>query len=144
MPKSGGSLGGDGSRRAVNALRAALDAQKFTEYHRLLIGKQAEVEASGGYSTDRLLSLADEVPGLRSEAFDTAVSTMKYADFVTASLTAYRQTGDDPIGPGTPTVAVNDTVLTGALYDGLFNEKALMGVLQAVGRTPEVLRSPRT
>ncbi|MCX4781512.1 DsbA family protein [Streptomyces sp. NBC_01264] len=138
-----GSLGGDGSKRAVNALRAALDAQKFTEFHAVLMENQAEAEASGGYSTQRLLSLADKVPGLRSEAFDTAVSTMKYSDFVTASLTAYRQTGEDPIGPGTPSVTINTTMLTGELYDDLFDENALTGVLIAVERTPEVLGNRR-
>lgn len=137
------SLGGDGSKRAVNALRAALDAQKFTEYHAVLMGNQAAVEVSGGYSTQRLLSLADEVPGLRSEAFDTAVSTMQYSNFVTASLRAYRRTGEDPIGPGTPSVTINTTMLTGQLYDDLFDEDALTGVLSTVERAPEVLRSRR-
>ncbi|MER6523168.1 DsbA family protein [Streptomyces sp. NPDC060334] len=136
-------LGGDGSQRAVNALRAALDAQKFTEYHAVLMADQEEAEASDGYTTQRLLSLADEVPGLRSEAFDTAVSTMKYSDFVTASLTAYRQTGEDPIGPGTPSVAINTTMLTGELYDDLFDEEVLTGVLTAVERAPEALRNRR-
>ncbi|MFJ9078838.1 thioredoxin domain-containing protein [Streptomyces sp. NPDC102278] len=135
-------LGGDGSKRAVNALRAALDAQKFTEYHAVLMGNQEEAEAADGYTTQRLLSLADEVPGLRSEAFDAAVSTMKYSDFVTASQTAYQPTGEESI-PATPTVAINTTVLTGELYDDLFDEEDLTGVLIAVERAPEALRKHR-
>ncbi|MFD5411208.1 DsbA family protein [Streptomyces nojiriensis] len=85
-------LGVDGSKRAVNALRAAPDGQRFAEYHTVLIGNQTSVEESGGFTTERLLALAEQVPGLRGEAFDTAVSTMKYQDFVTASQAAYRRT----------------------------------------------------
>ncbi|MET9960034.1 thioredoxin domain-containing protein [Streptomyces sp. NPDC006326] len=137
-------LGGDGSKRAVNALRAALDAQKFTEYHAVLMEHQAGVEASGGYTTQRLLSLADEVPGLRSETFDAAVSTMKYGDFVTASQKAYQQTGDDPIGPGTPSVAINTTMLTGDVRGDLFDEDRLTRLLTVIDNAPEVWRNERS
>lgn len=61
-------LGGDGSKRAVNALRAALGKRKFVEYHAGLFGNQAAVESSGGCTTERLLKLAGKVPGLRDEA----------------------------------------------------------------------------
>ncbi|MEU3778525.1 thioredoxin domain-containing protein [Streptomyces sp. NPDC032472] len=133
-------LGGDGSKRAVNALRAALDVQKFTEYHAVLTAHQAEVESSGGYTTQRLLGLADQVPGLRSETFDAAVSTMKYSDFVAASQTAYQRTGNDPIGPGTPSVAINDKQVTGAAYQDLFDEDELTRLLAVIRKTPEAWR----
>ncbi|MGW7465361.1 DsbA family protein [Streptomyces xantholiticus] len=71
-------VGGDGSKRAVNALRAALDAGKFAEYHAVLFQHQPEAEVSGGYTTDYLLKLAGDVKGLRSKEFDHAVTTMKY------------------------------------------------------------------
>ncbi|MBO7937470.1 thioredoxin domain-containing protein [Streptomyces sp. S9] len=86
-------LGGDGSKRAVNALRAALEKDKFVEYHSVLFANQPAVESSGGFTTARLLKLAEEVPGLRDEAFDRAVRTMKYSSFVTASEEAYEQAG---------------------------------------------------
>ncbi|MGA5197643.1 DsbA family protein [Streptomyces exfoliatus] len=109
-------LGGDGSKRAVNALRAALEKGKFVEYHAVLFENQAAVESSGGFTTERLLKLAEKVPGLRGAAFDQAVRTMEYSSFVTASQRAYQQTGDDPIGPGTPTVVVNGHHIDGGLY----------------------------
>lgn len=122
-------VGGDGSKRAVNALRAALDAGKFTEYHAVLFDSMAENELAGGYTTASLLELAGQVEGLRSETFDSAVTTMKYRDFVTASERTYEAAGgDDPRGPGTPTVAINGTQITGDQYGWLF-EKKLFGLL---------------
>ncbi|MGM9383913.1 DsbA family protein [Streptomyces antibioticus] len=114
-------LGGDGSKRAVNALRAALEKGKFVEYHAVLFANQPAVESSGGFTTARLLKLAEEVPGLRDEAFDGAVRTMKYSSFVIASEQAYEHTGDDPSGPGTPTVVVNGYVVDGGLQGLLFD-----------------------
>lgn len=117
-------LGGDGSKRAVNALRAALEKGKFVEYHAVLFENQAVVESSGGFTTERLLKLAEQVPGLRDAAFDLAVRTMKHGSFVTASQQAYQRTGDDPIGPGTPTVVVNGHTIDGGLYGANFDAKA--------------------
>ncbi|WP_329098123.1 DsbA family protein [Streptomyces sp. NBC_01439] len=129
-------LGGDGSKRAVNALRAALDGQKFAEYHAVLIGNQTTVEESGGFTTERLLALAEQVPGLRGEAFDTAVSTMKYQDFVIASQAAYQRTGDDPMGPGTPAVAINSKLVTEDFRDSLFEVQFTEDLLNIVRRDP--------
>lgn len=134
-----GSLGGDGSKRAVNALRAALEAQKFAEYHDVLMERQGEVEASGGYTTERLLALADLVPGLRSEDFDAAVTTLRYGGFVSASQKAYEQSTDEPDGPGTPTVVINRTIIGGTYWEGLFREADASELLTAVERTPEIL-----
>ncbi|MFI8966485.1 DsbA family protein [Streptomyces sp. NPDC053493] len=116
-------LGGDGSKRAVNALRAALDRGKFVEYHAVLFENQVEVEESGGFTTQRLLELAEQVPGLRDKGFDQAVKTMKYRSFVTASEQGYEHTGDDPVGPGTPTVIVNDHTIDGGLYGANFDTR---------------------
>ncbi|MFD0353140.1 DsbA family protein [Streptomyces sp. NPDC127110] len=138
-----GALGGDGSKRAVNALRAALDVQKFSELHGILLEHQEEVEASGGYTTERLLSLAEQVPGLRSEAFDAAVSGMKYEAFVTASQQAYEVLGGESTGPGTPTVAINSTMLDGEEHEAVFDEGETHDLLTAVERAPEALRRRR-
>lgn len=114
-------LGGDGSKRAVNALRAALDKGKFVEFHAVLFEKQAAVERGDGFTTHKLLELADEVPGLRDKTFDQAVKSMKYKAFVTASEQAYEHTGADPKGPGTPTVIVNSHAIDGGLYGANFD-----------------------
>ncbi|MFE5794853.1 DsbA family protein [Streptomyces sp. NPDC056503] len=118
-------LGGDGSKRAVNALRAALDKGRFVEFHAVLFENRTAVENSGGFTTERLLKLAGKVPGLRGEDFDLAVRTMKYRPFVTASQQAYERTGDDPIGPGTPTVVVNGHPIDGGLYGVNFDAELL-------------------
>jgi protein-disulfide isomerase len=129
-------LGGDGSKRAVNALRAALEKGKFVEYHAVLFENQAAVESSGGFTTERLLRLAEEVPGLRDEAFDSAVRAMKYRSFVTASQQAYQQTGDDPIGPGTPTIVVNGHNIDGGLYFANFDAKLFRLLVSDLHRNP--------
>ncbi|MFH8989288.1 thioredoxin domain-containing protein [Streptomyces sp. NPDC017940] len=118
-------VGGDGSKQAVNALRAALEKKKFVEYHAVLFKNQTVVESSGGFTTERLLALAEKVPGLRDEAFDRAVRRMTYRSFVTASQRAYQQTGDDPIGPGTPTVVVNGHTIDDGLQHVKFDESLL-------------------
>ncbi|MEU3283199.1 DsbA family protein [Streptomyces antibioticus] len=135
-------LGGDGSKRAVNALRAALEKDKFVEYHAVLFANQPAVEGSGGFSTARLLKLAEEVPGLRDEAFDQAVRTMKYSSFVAASEQAYEQAGADPTGPGTPTVVVNYYhTIEGGLYGFLFDASAFHGILTDLHEHPETWES---
>lgn len=102
-------VGGMGSKKAVNALRAALEAGKFVEYHEVLWANQPE-ESVDGYTDAYLLQLAGEVKGLRSPEFDAAVKSMKYRAFVTASERAYEKAGGakEPEGPGTPTAEIND------------------------------------
>ncbi|MFJ7339667.1 thioredoxin domain-containing protein [Streptomyces sp. NPDC101110] len=121
-------VGGSGSKKAVNALRAALEQGKFVEYHEVLYYNQPE-ESVDGYTDARLLELAGQVEGLRSTVFDNAVKTMKYRDFVAASQKAYERAGDtsEPEGPGTPTAVINDKRITaetaGVLYDStMFTE----------------------
>ncbi|MFJ8228895.1 DsbA family protein [Streptomyces sp. NPDC094448] len=123
-------LGGDGSKRAVNALRAALDAKLFTEYHEVVFRHRAQAESSGGYTTEYLLELADQVPGLRSEKFDAAVTGMSHRDFVVRSQAAYESAyRDEPGGPGTPTVAVNGKQVSGERFDAIFDWDLLDPIL---------------
>lgn len=133
-------LGGSGSKKAANALRAALDADRFAEYHEVLYANQPE-EAVDGFTDARLLELAEQVQGLRTPAFESAVRTMKYRSFVTASEHAYERVGTaeqkrQHKGPGTPTAVINDVQVPeeigGVLYDGkLFGE-----LLQAIQDRP--------
>ncbi|MFF2846006.1 DsbA family protein [Streptomyces sp. NPDC058001] len=101
-------VGGSGSKKAVNALRAALEVGKFVEYHEVLYANQPD-ESVDGYTDAYLLELAGEVKGLRGPAFNAAVKSMKYRSFVTASEKAYERAGGvlDPGGPGTPTAVIN-------------------------------------
>ncbi|MFI8090106.1 DsbA family protein [Streptomyces sp. NPDC086080] len=128
-------VGGSGSKKAVNALRAALEEDRFVEYHRVLYANQPE-ETDDGYTDDRLLELASEVPGLRGPSFDKAVRSMKYRAFVTASEKAYERAGGaaEPEGPGTPTVVINGKRIppeySGTLYDGATFGMLLFKVIQ--------------
>ncbi|MFI7383214.1 DsbA family protein [Streptomyces sp. NPDC049813] len=129
-------LGGGGSQRAANALRAALAQGRFIEFHDVLFAHQPE-ESVDGYTDAFLLRMASRVRGLRGAEFDTAVRTMKYRTFVTASQAAYERDGVR----GTPTFAVNGDVVPDHLRGAMF-EKELLPVavrLLASGVTP----SPR-
>ncbi|MFE7246152.1 DsbA family protein [Streptomyces sp. NPDC057580] len=95
-------LGGNGSRKAVNALRAALTEGKFVEYHQVLYAHQPD-EAVDGYTDDFILKMASRVEGLRGPRFDTAVQTMKYQAFVDASEYAFQNSS----ASGTPTLTVS-------------------------------------
>ncbi|MFF9346616.1 DsbA family protein [Streptomyces sp. NPDC014734] len=100
--------GGNGSKKAVNALRAALELGKFVEFHEVLYANQPDEEVDG-YTDDFLLKIAEQVEGLRGPEFDAAVRTMKYRSFVVASQKAYERAGGEkePKGPGTPTAVIN-------------------------------------
>ncbi|MFJ2162839.1 DsbA family protein [Streptomyces sp. NPDC087856] len=85
-------LGGNGSKKAVNALRAALATGKFAEYHTVLYQNQPSEEVDG-FTTARLLQLASKVKGLRNPSFDTAVKSMKYQAFVDSTEKVFAAAG---------------------------------------------------
>ncbi|MYW02747.1 thioredoxin domain-containing protein [Streptomyces sp. SID3343] len=101
-----GKLGGNGSVKAANAARCSVDAGKFTAYHSVLFGNQPD-ESTDGYTTARLLELADQVPGLRGPAFDACVNTAANAQWVADSETAFEKSGVS----STPSVAVDGKVV---------------------------------
>jgi protein-disulfide isomerase len=129
-------MGGSGSKKAVNALRAALEAGKFAEYHSVLFENQPE-EVIDGYTDAFLLELAGKVKGLRGPAFDSAVKTMKYRSFVTTSEVAYEKAGGkDPRGPGTPTAVINGTQVTEDYYGALFDRALFLQLVRAIRQYP--------
>ncbi|MFI2762539.1 DsbA family protein [Streptomyces echinatus] len=133
-----GRLGGQGSRKAVNALRAALDKGRFAEYHDVLYANQPE-ESVDGFTDSSLLQLAGRVPGLRGPDFDAAVKTMKYRSFVTEAEDAYERAGgaQDPKGRGTPTAEINDVPVP-VQYNGLLFDKKIFGdMLRTIRDNPE-------
>ncbi len=69
-------VGGSGSKKAVNALRAALDAGKFASTTTCCTPTSPR-RASTGFTDAYLLKLAGRVEGLRGPAFDSAVKTME-------------------------------------------------------------------
>ncbi|MFK4104890.1 thioredoxin domain-containing protein [Streptomyces sp. NPDC019531] len=131
-------VGGSGSKKAVNALRAALEEGKFAEYHDVLYNNQPE-EAVDGFTDSSLLQLAEQVEGLRTPAFESAVRTTKYRSFVTASEKAYEKAGgeENPGGPGTPTADINDVRVPEKYNFLIFDPAALGGLLDEIRNTPE-------
>ena len=126
-------LGGSGSRKAANALRAAVDEGKFVEYHALLFERQPE-EAVDGFTDAFLLRTASRVDGLRGKKFDAAVRTMKYRDFVKASQLAFEVDGVS----GTPGFAVNGNLVPDDTWGAMFDAELLPQTVRwlAVGVTP--------
>ncbi|WP_406343853.1 DsbA family protein [Streptomyces sp. NBC_00648] len=97
------NLGGGGSARAAGALRAAVDAGKFAEYHAAVFASQPEDEGSDGYTADNLLRIADKVPGLRGAAFDKAVRENTYKSWVASAEKAFEDSGVN----SSPTVLID-------------------------------------
>ncbi|MDG4864301.1 thioredoxin domain-containing protein, partial [Streptomyces sp. T-3] len=80
-----GSLKGKGSKRALNALGAAVNEspEKFMSYLGVLYANHPEKETDDKFgSTATLLELADQVDGLRSPAFNQAVKELTYMPWV--------------------------------------------------------------
>ncbi|WP_405848720.1 DsbA family protein [Streptomyces sp. NBC_01518] len=129
-------LGGNGSKKAVNALRAALARGKFAEYHTVLYQNQPSEEVDG-FTTARLLQLASKVKGLRNSSFDTAVESMKYQAFVDSAEKVFAAAGhyNGHAGPGTPTAEVNGYRIpvkySGLLYKADLFDQYLAKVIDA-------------
>ncbi|MFJ3922206.1 DsbA family protein [Streptomyces sp. NPDC090022] len=104
-----GGAGGAGSQKAANALRAALEQERFAEYRAVLLRNQPAA-STDGFTDAFLLELASQVDGLRGPAFDSAVREMRYADFVAASQRAYEDAG----APALPAAAVDGVLLSPA------------------------------
>ncbi|WP_327254407.1 thioredoxin domain-containing protein [Streptomyces sp. NBC_01244] len=103
--------GGKGSKRAVNALGAAVNEspEKFMEYLQVLYKNHPEKESDDKFgSTATLLELAEQVPGLRTPAFNQAVKELTYMPWVEKVGQAFY----DQNMQGTPDVSVNGTKLT--------------------------------
>lgn len=120
-------VGGQGSKKAVNALRAALEEGKFEEYHNILYSYQPEEEIDG-FTDARLLELASKVPGLRGTRFDSAVKTMKYKAFVTAAQASYESDG----APGTPTMRIDQRPLPEAIANVVYDKELTESLLESV------------
>ncbi|MER5891290.1 thioredoxin domain-containing protein [Streptomyces sp. NPDC001941] len=103
------NLGGKGSLRAANALRASVEAGNFAAYHAALFASQPK-ETVDGFTTDFLLDVAGKVRGLRSSAFDQAVRSLAYRSWVTKAQKAFRGSGVQ----GAPTVLVDGEPLAPA------------------------------
>lgn len=108
------SLGGQGSKRALAALGAAVNEgpDKFLDFHQVLYANHPDEQDDAYASTSHLLDLAGQVDGLRGPAFDKAVKDLTYLPWVKKVSADFDRSGVT----GTPTVLLNDRkleVLTG-------------------------------
>ncbi|MFD4377656.1 DsbA family protein [Streptomyces sp. NPDC058486] len=121
--------GGTASARAANALRAASDTGpgKFAAYQAALFASQPEDESKDAFTADHLLRIADQVEGLRSDAFDAAVRGESHKAWVADAEQAFQDSG---VG-GTPSVLVDGKALDGGtgLYDAAEFGRILDGAL---------------
>ncbi|MET9610510.1 thioredoxin domain-containing protein [Streptomyces sp. NPDC006512] len=116
--------GASGSVRAVNALRASVDAGKFAEYHAAVFASQPK----GAFTDELLLRIADRVPGLRGPDFDRAVESAPYEGWAADAEKAFEATGVQ----GTPAVLV-DGKPVGAKDGSMFDAEAFGRTLAAAG-----------
>ncbi|MZD06803.1 thioredoxin domain-containing protein [Streptomyces sp. SID5785] len=122
------NLGGAGSERAANALRASVDAGKFPEFHAALFANQPEDESDDVFTNAFLLRIADRVEGLRGPAFDRAVRDGSHEAWVRDAMQAFREDGMR----GTPTVLI-DGHKAGGGEDAMYGEASFAGVLRKAG-----------
>lgn len=100
------SLKGKGSKRALNALGAAVNEspEKFMAYLDVLFAHHPERETDDKFgSTATLLDLADKVDGLRTPAFNEAVKELTYMPWVERVSEAFYASGES----GTPVVRLD-------------------------------------
>ncbi|MFD6876076.1 MULTISPECIES: DsbA family protein [unclassified Streptomyces] len=116
--------GASGSVKAVNALRASVDAGKFAEYQAAVFASQP----AGAFTDELLLRVADRVPGLRGPAFDRAVEQGSYAGWVGEAERAFEATGVR----GTPAVLVDGRPV-GTKDGSMFDAAAFARTLGAAG-----------
>lgn len=79
-----------------------------------------------------LLELAAEVEGLRGPAFDSAVRTMRYRDFVARSEKAFERAAS-----GTPPTAVVNGNRVREAYSGVLHEEVAFGRLLDAVEDPD-------
>ena len=118
------NLGGSGSVNAANALRAAVEAGKFPQFHSAVFVNQPE-ESEDAFTPAFLLKIADKV-GLRDAAFQKAVTNSTYKSWVGTAMDAFT---DDGV-TGTPTVVVDGEK---AASDALYTEAGFRKVLKDAG-----------
>ena len=102
--------GGTESLRSAAAAVCAADAEKFVDYYNALYNEQSRTENSG-FLTDARLQSFGRSAGIADPAFARCVRSGKYTGWITENTDAASQRGVT----GTPTVLVNDKVISNAV-----------------------------
>ncbi|PYC66780.1 hypothetical protein C7C46_30935 [Streptomyces tateyamensis] len=108
------NLGGRGSITALAAAGAALNqgVDEFKKFHDVLYANQPAETSDGFGDVNRILDLAGQVPGLKTEAFTEAVKNGTYLPWAEKVAAAFNNSGVT----GTPTMKLDGKKLT--LFDG--------------------------
>lgn len=96
---------GSGSKNAANALGCAQNVGKFHDYHDVLYANQPDETDDAWADKSKLITLAKQVPGLDTAAFQSCVNDSTYKDWVTAVETDFDKSGYT----STPTILLNGT-----------------------------------
>ncbi|GAA2749693.1 DsbA family protein [Kitasatospora cinereorecta] len=127
------NLGGQGSRTALAAAGAALNegVDKFKQFHDVLYANQPEERQDGFGDVNRILQLADQVPGLKTDAFTKAVTEGTYRPWADKVAAAFNKSGVR----GTPTVVLDGKQLNVFGQDGapLAADKYTALIRQTIG-----------
>ncbi|WP_327357928.1 DsbA family protein [Streptomyces sp. NBC_01304] len=105
------SLGGTGSKQALNALGAAANEspEKFLDFVTVLYENQPAVPRDDKFSSsETLLRLADKVEGLRTPAFEKAVNELTYEPWAEKATKVFKDAGVT----STPTVHLDGHPIT--------------------------------
>ena len=99
---------GSGSLQSGNASGCAAAAGKFDEYHDVLFANQPDETTDGYSSTATLISLAKQVPGLDTPAFESCVTAGKYKGLVQQNWSDFKSLQLQ----GTPTLMLDGKPLS--------------------------------
>ncbi|MFJ5921101.1 DsbA family protein [Kitasatospora sp. NPDC092948] len=129
---------GYGSRRAANAAACAQDQNKFGQYHAVLFSNQPAENDDAFGSRETLLKLADQVPGLRTPAFEGCVRNGVHDGWVRDVTQEFH----DRKFTGTPTMLLNGSRLDPALASGPLSSpeaftKAVADLVPKVASSPQ-------
>ncbi|QDQ12265.1 thioredoxin domain-containing protein [Streptomyces spectabilis] len=114
------NFGGDGSKNAANALRAAVDTGKFPQFHSALFANQPE-ESDDGFTPAFLLKIGTAA-GIKDAAFEKAVTSGAHKAWVATAMKSFTADGVS----GTPTVEIDgEKAPADSLYDEADFGKAL-------------------
>jgi protein-disulfide isomerase len=107
------NLGGKGSITALAAEGAALNqsVDAFKKFHDVLYANQPDERTDGFGDVNRILDLAGQVPGLKTDAFTAAVTNGTYLPWAKKVAAAFNSSGVT----GTPTMKLDGKALT--LFD---------------------------
>ncbi|WP_030682278.1 DsbA family protein [Streptomyces sp. NRRL B-1347] len=118
------NFGGDGSKNAANALRAAVDTGKYPQFHAALFANQPE-ESDDGFTPAFLLKIGTAA-GIKDAAFEKAVTGNAHKAWVATAMKAFTADGVS----GTPTVEIDGEK---APADSLYDEGDFGKVLEKAG-----------